>query len=703
MAYYKCGQIYVTENTNTSVGTASGAISTFNTLVSKPLVSLKANFKATQASGTPTPSNPITINGVSSVKVIQTNGDANNAPFFRNLFLGTYGYCELNTLNWGYDSANTRFYGSGLSNAKLPTGWGDNLLCNKYISAKGVAVDKTISLNANGALYIKDTDYTDATTFRNSLSGVYLIYELNTTQTPITQEQFTTLCNAFNINGEDVTINLNNTYYGGYVLKDNSGSKLVLTYEYADLSDFTWNSTADGYSQSPIIPNMKKSAGGAIKPNLFSEELLVDTPANVYNKVTDNTISISIVGANSGLRVYMTSLSGYTGAQVKSALSGFKIAYELETPIELPLTDIPDITTLTGVNNVFNDSGDTECQYTSLPYTIETASGAVANFSTSFALPLISAKYDVDAVQESGTPTPSTPLAISGWNSVKAYQLGGNFFDKTTVTSGQLINASGNEVSYADWNISDYIPVISGASYYLYGLTNHPNTNQDNFELFDTNKSKVGFANVKVADQPYTIPSGVKYVKFSVKNVDLDTAQFGVSKNSAYQSYNAIINTITIPLNDTIYGGYVTQDKNGVKLVVTFGIDDLGEHTWSYSTWGNGSVFTSTFPLAKSQSVTSQKGNIICECYKNETASTIYSNPTNYSMCLNVTNVRIANSDYTNKDTFKTAMSGMKLAYELATPIEINLTNTDLFTTISGTNNVFADSGDSEVVYKKSV
>ena len=43
-------------------------------------------------------------------------------------------------------------------------------------------------------------------------------------------------------------------------------------------------------------------------------------------------------------------------------------------------------------------------------------------------------------------------------------------------------------------------------------------------------------------------------------------------------------------------------------------------------------------------------------------------------------------------------MSGVQLVYELATPIEVDLTPTEI-TTLLGTNNIFADCGDTTVDY----
>ena len=64
--------------------------------------------------------------------------------------------------------------------------------------------------------------------------------------------------------------------------------------------------------------------------------------------------------------------------------------------------------------------------------------------------------------------------------------------------------------------------------------------------------------------------------------------------------------------------------------------------------------------------------------------------------------VYIRDSDYSDADVFKTAMSGRKLVYPLATPFDIDLTP-EVISAIVGTNNVFSDTGDTTVSYKDSI
>lgn len=61
-----------------------------------------------------------------------------------------------------------------------------NAYCSKYELHRYIDIelyDKNISVNAFGVIRIKDNSYTDATTFKNAMQGVYLYYELATEKT----------------------------------------------------------------------------------------------------------------------------------------------------------------------------------------------------------------------------------------------------------------------------------------------------------------------------------------------------------------------------------------------------------------------------------------------------------------------------------------------------------------------------------------
>lgn len=104
-----------------------------------------------------------------------------------------YGIVDLGTLPWLYHSETAHFYVT-ISTSKTT---GANFLCSKY-SYNGTAetsamANKTTGLYRFSNIFrVKDTDYTDAATFKAAMSGVYLVYEL-VTPTTETATQYTAL------------------------------------------------------------------------------------------------------------------------------------------------------------------------------------------------------------------------------------------------------------------------------------------------------------------------------------------------------------------------------------------------------------------------------------------------------------------------------------------------------------------------------
>ena len=94
-----------------------------------------------------------------------------------------------------------------------------------------------------------------------------------------------------------------------------------------------------------------------------------------------------------------------------------------------------------------------------------------------------------------------------------------------------------------------------------------------------------------------------------------------------------------------------------------------------------------------------EKANIYCSSYKTVTAGDTYDGVMGVSNNVVQHKVIVCDMSYTDDTAFKTAMSGVQLVYELATPITYTLTPTEV-RTLLGTNNLWADCGDTEVEYR---
>ena len=178
------------------VGISSGPIASFNTALAKPLLSCVVDENAT--------------------KLYQLTNQY--FDYFKGLLAGSHNFVALGSLNWTYYGSSQVFRTSGL---KVTS---SNLICNGYTTQKpyiswGLLNDLDIQSNDADTI-IKDTRYNDAAVFKNALdsNNIYAIYELDNPITPtITQEQFITLCNAFDIdyNIFDLPLTVMPTTYAG--------------------------------------------------------------------------------------------------------------------------------------------------------------------------------------------------------------------------------------------------------------------------------------------------------------------------------------------------------------------------------------------------------------------------------------------------------------------------------------------------------
>ena len=137
----------------------------------------------------------------------------------------------------------------------------------------------------------------------------------------------------------------------------------------------------------------------------------------------------------------------------------------------------------------------------------------------------------------------------------------------------------------------------------------------------------------------------------------------------------------------TVYGG--TLDVTNGVLTVDRAMVDMGTLGWIYRS-NLGGMSAALNPIAK------DKFYAICSVYFFRGAYSDLSD----KQCGYVYNnhIFVKDADYSDADTFKAAMSGVQLCYELATPITYQLTPQEV-STIVGLNNIWADTGDVSVEY----
>ena len=149
---------------------------------------------------------------------------------------------------------------------------------------------------------------------------------------------------------------------------------------------------------------------------------------------------------------------------------------------------------------------------------------------------------------------------------------------------------------------------------------------------------------------------------------------------------------ITFPTEaGTVYGGYVDVTRG--KLVVDRASADMGQLSWTQYPQNANVYYTAGLQLKKTG-----VDNFISEAftYSNQPAASL---PVGKMRGLSNSKTVYVALDVTSVEDFRTAVDGLKIIYELNTPITYQLTPQQI-TTLLGINNVWADTGDVEVEYR---
>lgn len=338
---------------------------------------------------------------------------------------------------------------------------------------------------------------------------------------------------------------------------------------------------------------------------------------------------------------------------------------------------------------------------------VDTASGAIANFNTPLALPLLETKFDVNAKQEAGTPTPQSPKAISGVSAVNVIHCGANLLDLSALIDNNyysLNNDGSLKVLQTDNRGWAYVPVCgwlkAGTYKYVRSVTSgtcdlrfSKNNYSTSNVLSGTNLSKTF---TLTEDSYFKIKLGYGLTSENYPFDCFYSINYG-SDALPFEQYNG--STTLINLGGTYYGGYVSQDKNGKReLVVTHGIKLFSELEFRRS---NSSGSWSSYVFFAQISDKTNKSVVKCSNYAYVTQSIAsMQNETITSGSLNEY-IYIRDDTYTDVQTFKTANANTQLWYELAEPFTVALPDGEPIKSFAGINNIYADTGDTSLQFRK--
>ena len=345
----------------------------------------------------------------------------------------------------------------------------------------------------------------------------------------------------------------------------------------------------------------------------------------------------------------------------------------------------------------------------------DTATGALASFPDGAdGIPVKSLEVAITPVQSgSGDPAPDNIRPITGFSEAKVTRAGkniiptempSNIIAATFTSSGTAITSASNARVFA-------IPVPKNTAIFV--QKKEGNDEGHNLALGDTGTiavgtqlySAVGFTNATTASFNTGNHSWL-YVQSSTLAIAENlwsTAEFMVSFGNTRQTYEAPVgHTYTISLEQTVYGGTLNV-KTGV-LTVTDAKYQITKSMIASST-KEGNLFRLIFSSQLyEQNIPYRMG--ICDRYVFKTSYTDANENNNSIAFNNNTGMQtlVRDDRYSTVATFVNSLENdpITCVYLLATPTTVQLTPTEV-TTLLGTNNIWADTGNTNCTYRADV
>lgn len=364
------------ENDLELLKTASGSIATFTDGGDDiPVKSFECEIVAQQASGTPTPANPLSITGFSQAGIGNIS-DATNITYFKGVLEGKYGFVNLGSLAYGTGTGgNARFTANLPSIPIVPSSASQiaDIISDIYETTTSTDIysgsgNYQVAIHTNGLLWIRNTDYSDTNAFKTAMNGHYIIYKLETPVTPvtptITPEQFKSLCEAFGITSDMFIVEFGQTIYGGRLIYSNDSWAIEATYNIADMGDLTWTyrSTEMVFYCEPTTNCLLNPTDCACSCYAFNSNANDTSLARMTANLSDLQMCAFSNETNKG-RFVVKDLAYTDATAFTTAVTGQKLLYPLATPIIIPLTSTVKVKTISGLNNIYSNTGDVSLEY----------------------------------------------------------------------------------------------------------------------------------------------------------------------------------------------------------------------------------------------------------------------------------------------------------------------------------------------------
>lgn len=677
----------VSENIETNPRTFSGNPISFETEMEEQFAELKVELEPTQSgSGTASPSNVRPIYGVGGAEVLVRgfnlwdeqweNGGINTSgnPYADSSIIRSKNFIPI--------APNTAYcYMKSLQNDNVAIGMFVHYYDENYTFISRETTIYTnwgdanfVKTSPNNARYIKFfMSATYGNTYNNDICINVSDAELNGTYQPYQSEaisqEFDVSLTPTSTDTDPYLFKAVGDIYGDRLEEDIVGGTVNWNQLTPDVNSSNWtNRSAQTTGSSNIVDGVISFLATAINGGIINTNATRITV--LANHVYLQMVTLKMESGTGNVR--WRTMQGI-GGDVECSLTNSWVTF---SKIKKPTQDIAnseftvmdrresDYTTWQMKNPLFVDLtqmfGSTIADYI---YSLEQANaGAGVAWFKSYGF-FTKPYYEYDA----GTLKSVNPTAH--------VTRGVNAFDGET-ESGTIWNGSnGSSTSY--WRTKNYIPVVSGETYYF----NVP-SGDGQINFFDANKNWVSSVNgMGGSTRLATVPNNACFVKFyQPTSTDKNTVCINISNptiNGKYFPYEEHIYELGnvelrgIPKLDASNNLYYDGDTYESDGTVTrkYGIVDLGTLYWNAVSSQGIAFFYAELPNGSRAT----DFNGICPKYPMRTGDSWHVNQDKVARCYgstayNFSRIGVRDSAYTDATAFKSAMSGVYLVYELATP-----------------------------------
>ena len=557
-----------------------------------------------------------------------------------------YGWVDLGSLSWRATTASGQavFTSRDMSGMVNNASRSDDVMCDSYEAATTV-IDGTI-FTYGSQFIIRNDNYNDADIFATSLSGVYAVYPL---ATPTTY-QLDPVQVACLLGQNNVWNNISNTTVA--YPTNHSYQSLSTTHKYYKringVESISVGSDVVADVGTDNIIDLTQMFGSTIADYIYNREQ--SSSSNMGVKFFKSLFPNDDYDYNSGTLISVNA----SAHVIKDANGNVVHTYPLDS--DLVLRGIPKLDANNKLyydGDVYSSDGGVDRKFGIIDLGGQDISWSYESTYNRMSSNVINLAKTIDA--NSVSIVCAKYLAVTsnyGWQHRDS---------ETTIAMDTTKYLRVYNSGYTD--PTAFKTAMSGV-YLVYELATPTTESADPFE-----------------ENQAIVPNGIEeYIVTEQGDVEMP-----VGHDSTYYT-------------TAIYGG--TIDMASGVLTMTHKVVDLGTLTWgSDSNVPNRYRATPSPTMASPSTVAERQTGFICSQYPYSSNISL-TNMTDKGVLRYGGEIFIKDTLYTDATTFKNAMKGVQLVYELATPIEIQLTPQQI-QTLSGQNNIWSNTnGGMSLIYQ---